>query len=83
MSSTATKTVTARLPTDLAEWVEREFSYGFKQMFILQCFLSLRHVMTEGELPPFNEYARAASIDAIAEIASGSPRPEGVSQQPG
>ena len=69
MEENETQVVTARLPEDLAEWVNDEFPHGFKQTFILQCFLSLRHVMTEGELPPPSEYARAASIEAMTQMA--------------
>ncbi len=61
--------VTARLPKELADWVNDEFPHGFKQAFIQQCFLSLRHVMTEGEMPPPSEYARRASVDAMVEMA--------------
>lgn len=61
--------VTVRIPKELAAWVNEEFPKGFKQTFVLQCFLSLRHVMTEGELPPHSEYARLSSIDAITEMA--------------
>lgn len=66
--SDAYKSSTYRLPADLAEWVDDEFPHGFRQAFILQCFQSLRYVMTEGELPPHNEYARAASIDAVQQL---------------
>ena len=63
------KVTTIRLPTELADWIDENFPHGFKQTFVLQCFLSLRHVMTEGELPPHSEYARAASIDAMSTLA--------------
>lgn len=65
--------VTARLPKDLADWVNDEFPHGFKQSFIVQCFLSLRHVLVEGELPPPSEYARAASMDAIIALSGPAP----------
>lgn len=68
--------VTARLPADLVEWVNDEFPHGFKQSFILQCFLSLRHVLVEGELPPPSEYARAASMEAIIELSGPAPTPD-------
>lgn len=64
-----TQLVSARLPRELGEWVNAEFPHGFKQTFIVQCFLSLRHVMTEGELPPPSDYARLASIEAMTEMA--------------
>ncbi len=64
-----TTIVSARLPKDLAEWVTDEFPHGFKQTFILQCFRSLRYVMTEGEMPPQSDYARLASIEAIKDLA--------------
>lgn len=64
------RTVSVRLPIELAKWIDSEFPKGFKQTFILQCFLSLRYVMTEGEVPPFNEYARAASIDALSTMSN-------------
>lgn len=64
-----TTVVTARLPKDLADWINAEFPHGFKQTFIQQCFLSLRYVMTEGELPPASEYARLASLEAMVELA--------------
>ncbi len=60
-----------RIPAELADWLDIEFPHGFKQTFILQCFLSLRHVMTEGSLPPHSEYARVASVDALAVLAKG------------
>lgn len=63
-------TITARLPKDLGDWVNEEFSRGFKQQFVHQCFDALRHVITKGELPPQSEYARAASLEAIERMAS-------------
>lgn len=66
--------VTARLPKDLADWVNGEFPHGFKQSFIVQCFLSLRHVLVEGELPPPSEYARTASMDAIIALSGPAPK---------
>lgn len=63
-------TITARLPKDLGRWVNEEFSRGFKQRFMHQCFDSLRHVLTEGELPPESEYARIASLRAMERMAS-------------
>lgn len=66
----ALKSSTYRLPVDLAEWVDKEFPHGFRQAFVLQCFQSLRYVMTEGELPPHNEYARAASLDALQQLVN-------------
>lgn len=70
MDSTQTRTVTVRLPTELADWVDNEFPHGFKQTFVLQCFLSLRHVMTEGEVPPHSVFARTATVDALSELAN-------------
>lgn len=66
--------VTARLPKDLVDWVNAEFPHGFKQTFVAQCFLSLRHILTEGELPPPSEYARAASVDAIISLSGPAPK---------
>lgn len=72
------RTVSIRLPVELANWVDSEFPKGFKQTFVLQCFLSLRYVLTEGEVPPFNEYARAASIDALSTLSAlGAKKDEG------
>ena len=62
--------VTARLPKDLGDWVNEEFGRGFKQKFMHQCFDNLRHVLTEGELPPQSEYARVASLRSIERMAS-------------
>ncbi len=62
--------VTARLPKDLGDWVNEEFGRGFKQKFVHQCFHNLRHVLTEGELPPQSDYARAASLRSIERMAS-------------
>lgn len=64
-----TITITARLPRELGDWVNSEFPRGFKQTFVHQCFSSLHHVLTTGELPPQSEYARAASLKAIERIA--------------
>lgn len=69
-SSPETRVFTVRLPVEIADWVDSEFYHGFKQNYILQCFLSLRYVMTEGELPPFSEYARLASLNALSELAN-------------
>ena len=63
------RTVTARLPQELAQWVDKEFPHGFKQTFIEQCFTSLRTIMTTGKLPPPSEYARQASVEALTELA--------------
>jgi hypothetical protein len=60
--------ISARIPKDLADWVTNEFPHGFKQQFIQQCFLSLRHLIIEGELPPPSDYARLASVEAIIEM---------------
>ncbi len=63
-------TITARLPKELGDWVNEEFSRGFKQRFMHQCFDSLRHVLTTGELPPESEYARLASLEAMKRMVS-------------
>lgn len=63
-------TITARLPRELGDWVNEEFSRGFKQKFMHQCFENLRHILTEGELPPQSEYARAASVRALERMVS-------------
>lgn len=70
MPSPETRTVTVRLPTELADWVDDEFPHGFKQTFVLQCFRSLQYIMTEGEVPPHSIFARAASVDALSELAN-------------
>lgn len=62
--------ITARLPRELGLWVNENFSRGFKQQFVQQCFESLQHVLTTGELPPESEYARVASLRAIERMAS-------------
>ncbi len=62
--------VTARIPKDLGDWVNKEFSRGFKQRFVHECFDNLRHVLTHGELPPESEYARAASQKAMERMAT-------------
>ena len=65
-----TVVVTARLPRELGNWVNKEFSRGFKQQFMHQCFDSLHHVLTTGEMPPESEYARKASAVAMQRMAS-------------
>lgn len=64
--------VTARLPSDLVEWVNTEFPHGFKQTFVLQCFENLKKVIGDGELPPPSEYARLSALGAIQSIAGDS-----------
>lgn len=62
-------TVTARIPSDLAKWIDAEFNHGFKQNFILQCFESLQRALTQGDLPPHDAYAQVAARGAIETIA--------------
>ncbi|MGD9631385.1 MAG: hypothetical protein AB7V18_19270 [Pyrinomonadaceae bacterium] len=64
--------VTARLPKDLGDWVNKSFGHGFKQSFVLECFENLRKVIADGELPPPSEYARIAALGAIQSIAQDS-----------
>jgi hypothetical protein len=65
-----TRHIQIRVPEELADWFDENFSSGMKQQFGETCFLTLREIMERGELPKPVEYGRQAALGAVKKIAS-------------